>query len=128
RVSFDKLQTCRSSPFRPFPPRSFLPPQLCSIELPPLRDRQDDIPLLSAHFLQKFASRHRRPTIDLTAGAVNKLLLYKWPGNVRELQNVIERSIVMSNKRRLEANDILLQESGTGEHSQNSGETFKQFK
>jgi DNA-binding NtrC family response regulator len=64
------------------------------IEVPPLRDRRDDIPLLLRHFLQTFSSLHRLPVPEITPEALRSLLTYDWPGNVRELKNVAERLVV----------------------------------
>ena len=66
------------------------------IELPPLRDRRADIPLLAEHFVQKFAGRHRKPIDQIPYELVQTLMNYDWPGNIRELQNLIERSVIMS--------------------------------
>jgi DNA-binding NtrC family response regulator len=65
------------------------------IELPSLRERMEDIPLLAAHFLQKYG-RPGDPAKQLTALAMQALMDYRWPGNIRELENVIERAIVTS--------------------------------
>ena len=65
------------------------------VQLPPLRDRMDDVPLLVQHFLDKFRNDGGRPAMVLTASALDRLLSYDWPGNVRELENVIERAVVL---------------------------------
>ena len=67
-----------------------------SIELPPLRDRKDDIPLLARHFLVKYGEENRKPDLELTPEALDVLSAYGWPGNVRELENVIERAAVLT--------------------------------
>ncbi|MFY9314933.1 MAG: sigma 54-interacting transcriptional regulator [Burkholderiales bacterium] len=64
------------------------------IELPPLRDRRDDIPLLMEHFLAQYSTRHQRKITGFTRRAVEALLNYDYPGNVRELQNLIERGVI----------------------------------
>jgi DNA-binding NtrC family response regulator len=68
-----------------------------SIDLPPLRQRKNDIPLLVHYFAQKFADENGRPPLQLTPDALRPLLDYDWPGNVRELENVIERAVVLAN-------------------------------
>jgi two-component system nitrogen regulation response regulator NtrX len=65
------------------------------IFVPPLRERQDDIPLLADHFMAEFAQEYGRRIKRLDAGAVRTLQRYAWPGNVRELRNVIERLMIM---------------------------------
>ncbi len=67
-----------------------------SIQLPPLRDRKDDIPLLTQHFLNKYGEENRKPGLELTPGALDLLSEYDWAGNVRELENVIERAVVLT--------------------------------
>ncbi|HTV15987.1 MAG TPA: sigma-54 dependent transcriptional regulator [Acidobacteriaceae bacterium] len=67
-----------------------------AIELPPLRSRREDIPLLAAHFLRRFAEENGLPPRSLTPDAMRALVDYEWPGNVRELENVIERGVVLS--------------------------------
>ena len=66
-----------------------------SLALPPLRERQDDIPLLAQHFMTKFAEKNSKPVKGFTPGAMNRLVRYAWPGNVRELENVVERAIML---------------------------------
>ncbi len=67
-----------------------------SIDLPPLRQRKEDIPLLVHHFLQKYSEENERPTRRLSIDALRVLVGYSWPGNVRELENTIERAVVLS--------------------------------
>jgi PAS domain S-box-containing protein len=66
------------------------------IEVPPLRDRKEDIPLLATHFVRQNALRMNRPNLKISQPALTELATYDWPGNVRELQNVIERAIILS--------------------------------
>jgi DNA-binding NtrC family response regulator len=67
-----------------------------AIELPALRQRREDIPLLVEHFLKKYSDENERPKRRLTTEALRPLVSYAWPGNVRELENVIERAVVLS--------------------------------
>src|SRR5579864_3479235 len=66
------------------------------IEVPPLRDRRDDIPPLVEHFLGQSARRMNRPATRITQDALSQLTAYDWPGNVRELQNAVERAVILS--------------------------------
>src|SRR6201993_4403685 len=66
------------------------------IELPPLRDRREDIPLLVGHFLKKFCMATSRPLPALSNEAMELLMRHDWPGNVRELENAVERALVVS--------------------------------
>ena len=67
-----------------------------TIDLPPLRQRREDIPLLVDHFLKKYSDENERPRCRVNTEALRPLLTYSWPGNVRELENVIERAVVLS--------------------------------
>src|SRR5947208_623279 len=67
-----------------------------SLQLPPLRDRRDDIPLLPRHFLQQYGEENRKTGLELSPDALDLLTEYDWPGNVRELENVIERAVVLA--------------------------------
>jgi len=66
------------------------------IQMPALRERREDIPLLAEHFLNTFAKAHSKNARAFTPAFATALLRYRWPGNVRELQNVIERSVVLA--------------------------------
>jgi two-component system response regulator GlrR len=81
------------------------------INLPPLRDRREDIPLLSAHFVDKYAHEFRRNIRGLTEAAMQKLVFHDWPGNIRELENTIERAVVLTHKERIEGSEIMLADS-----------------
>jgi DNA-binding NtrC family response regulator len=67
-----------------------------TLHLPPLRQRREDIPLLVAHFLRKYAQQNAKPITAMTQQALQRLQVYPWPGNVRELENVIERAVVLT--------------------------------
>lgn len=68
-----------------------------TVDLPPLRSRTEDIPLLVNHFLQKFAAENNKAVRHISPEALRPIMDYGWPGNVRELENVIERAVVLSN-------------------------------
>ena len=76
------------------------------IELPPLRNRREDIPLLAAHLLARSLERHRRSGIKLDRSVIEALASHDWPGNVRELSNVIERMVVLSRTEVLSLDDL----------------------
>jgi two-component system response regulator AtoC len=69
---------------------------IISIHLPPLRERQEDIPMLVEHFLHQFRTKPGAAPSRITKAAIDKLMQHSWPGNIRELQNVVERAVVMS--------------------------------
>jgi DNA-binding NtrC family response regulator len=66
-----------------------------TIQLPSLRERKDDVPLLAQHFLEKYGEENGKVGMELTPDALDLLMEYDWPGNVRELENVIERAVVL---------------------------------
>jgi transcriptional regulator with GAF, ATPase, and Fis domain len=72
------------------------------LELPPLRKRLEDIPLLAEHFLSRFARQLGQPKFKLTLASIQDLQRYSWPGNVRELQHVLERACIVSERGRLQ--------------------------
>jgi len=77
-----------------------------SILLPPLRERQSDIAMLSRFFVKKFAQSMNKNVVDITPETLDMLVRYEWPGNVRELRNVIERAIVGAQGNFIEAKDL----------------------
>ena len=79
-----------------------------TLELPPLRQRRDDIPLLARHFVATIASRLAVRPKDISAGAMQKLLLHEWPGNVRELEHVMERAVALSERTEIQGAEINL--------------------
>jgi two-component system response regulator HydG len=66
-----------------------------TLDVPPLRDRQSDIPLLAQHFLKKYAKKNRKKIMGLSPLAMDMLLKYDWQGNVRELENTVERAVIL---------------------------------
>ena len=76
------------------------------IFVPPLRERQEDIPLLADHFMAEFAREYGRRVKRFERGAVSALQHYPWPGNVRELRNVIERLMIMVPGDTIAADDL----------------------
>src|SRR3979490_1741187 len=66
------------------------------VHVPPLRERQGDIPLLVRHFTQQFSRRMNRVIETIQSAAMDALRRYHWPGNIRELQNVVERAVIIS--------------------------------
>jgi DNA-binding NtrC family response regulator len=72
------------------------------LQLPPLRDRREDVPLLLAHFLERYCKENNKPLRQFTQAALKLLMDYDWPGNVRELENVVERAVVLSTQERVD--------------------------
>jgi two-component system, NtrC family, response regulator GlrR len=78
------------------------------IMMPPLRERKEDIPLLSGHFLEKYANEFDKQITEFSPNAMQQLMFYGWPGNVRELENIIERAVVFSKQAIIQDTDIFL--------------------
>ncbi len=78
------------------------------IYLPPLKEREEDIPLLAIHFLRKYSEQMGKKIKGFSAEAMEKLMRYSWPGNVRELENVIERTVVMIEEDMVRPEHIIL--------------------
>jgi two-component system NtrC family response regulator len=76
------------------------------LDMPPLRERREDIVPLAQYFLQKFCKEHRKPPMTLSTEAEGALLMHPWPGNVRELENLISRSVVLSPRTALKPSDL----------------------
>ena len=76
------------------------------LTLPPLRQRQQDIPILVQHFLDKYTGEMNKKVLGVTNGAMRAMLTHEWPGNVRELENVIERAVIFAEGRKIEVDDL----------------------
>jgi DNA-binding NtrC family response regulator len=77
-----------------------------TIHVPPLRERTEDIQLLTDHFLRMYAEKYDRPITGVSQAAYQRLFGHSWPGNVRELQNVIERAVLLAKANRIEPVDL----------------------
>ncbi len=76
------------------------------LQLPPLRDRREDVPLLLAHFLERYCLENNKPLRHFSQGPMKLMMDYDWPGNVRELENVVERGVVLSTQEKMDV-DLL---------------------
>ena len=82
-----------------------------SIEMPPLRERKEDIPALAQTFIRRFAGELKKKIEGMTPEALKLLMRYNWPGNIRELENTIERAALLAEQRLIEADDLRLGEA-----------------
>jgi two-component system response regulator AtoC len=82
-----------------------------TIDLPPLREREEDIPLLANHFLKKFAAENQKEVSGFSPEVTDFLLKYQWPGNVRELENTIERAVILAQNSEIQLADLLQKNS-----------------
>ena len=102
------------------------------LNIPPLRDRKQDIPFLANHFIRKLAADSGSAVESITDAAMERQMAYHWPGNVRELENVIERSLVLCRGSQLDAGDVRLESaprprSQNGQHFLPEGLTLDQY-
>lgn len=81
------------------------------IEVPPLRERGEDIEVLANYFLKSFEKKYRKDSLKISSIAVQKLLKYSWPGNIRELQHTIEKAVIMADSPTLKPEDFVLKPS-----------------
>jgi DNA-binding NtrC family response regulator len=103
-----------------FRPDLFYRLHVVAINMPPLRERREDIPLLAAHFCQKFAASMGRPEPPrIPPETMDQLIAYDWPGNVRELENAVERAMVINRTGMLRNSDFLLQSSAAAAGGEN---------
>ncbi len=77
-----------------------------SINIPPLRNRKDDLPLLIDHFIKKYANENYKKIEGITQDVLNALTVYDWPGNIRELENIIERAVILDMDNVIDKNDL----------------------
>jgi len=82
-----------------------------TIDLPPLRGRKEDIPLLAGHFLGKFTAENQKNVSGFSPEVTDFLLKYQWPGNVRELENTIERAVILAQSSEIQLADLLQKSS-----------------
>lgn len=84
------------------------------IEVPPLRNRKEDIPGLASFFLHRFAAKYNKTGITLSKEAIAKMQEYAWPGNVRELEHTIEKALILSDNRVIDSSDLFLRLQSNG--------------
>ena len=82
------------------------------LDLPPLRERHEDIAALADFYLKQFSKKYNRPVTDISSALIKKMQQYNWPGNIRELQHAIERAVILSQEKTLQPDDLFLKSSG----------------
>ena len=94
------------------------------IELPPLRERGEDVVLLAGHFLKKYGQKYDKPVGSISEEALGRLRAYHWPGNVRELQHAVERAVIMSEGEALQPEDFSLSAAGEAREAELQAESL----
>lgn len=96
-----------------------------SFEMPPLRRRKEDIPLLAKHFLFRFSRETNRSVRAISRDAMDEMMLYDWPGNIRELENAIERAVVIGKEKQIMPHDLPIFHPDHIQHP--SGESIREM-
>lgn len=86
------------------------------IEVPPLRERGEDVLVLADFFLKKYSSKYNKPNLKINQPARDKLLRYSWPGNIRELQHTVEKAVILSENNVLKPDDFFMRPNLTGKN------------
>jgi DNA-binding NtrC family response regulator len=94
---------------------------------PALRDRPGDIPILSRHFLTKYAAAYASTASKFSAEAMERLVAHRWPGNVRELENVVQRAVILCGGGDIAAEHIVLEDAMTLEPIDTGGRTIMEL-
>ena len=84
------------------------------IFVPPLRDRKDDVPLLTDHYFTLFSIRYKKKGVTISSGVIEKLINYNWPGNVRELQHAVERAVILNDNNVITDSELFIQKQEQG--------------
>ena len=84
------------------------------IFVPPLRDRKDDVPLLTDHYFTLFSIRYKKQGVTISSGVIEKLINYNWPGNVRELQHAVERAVILNDNNVITDSELFIQKQEQG--------------
>jgi DNA-binding NtrC family response regulator len=97
------------------------------IRVPALRERVEDIPLLSEHYLQVYGKKYKRPGMKIDKGVMQRMKKYYWPGNIRELQHAIERAIILSEEKTIEAAELLISGNAPKQKQESSPKTLEEM-
>ncbi|MEM9298646.1 MAG: sigma-54 dependent transcriptional regulator [Bacteroidota bacterium] len=94
------------------------------IRLPSLKERIEDIPLLTEHFLKLYKRKYQKPKLSIEKGVIEKLTRYQWPGNIRELQHAIERAVILSDQDIISTVDLLINNAAPVKLEQGKAKTL----
>ncbi len=98
-----------------------------NIQIPPLRERKDDIPLLVNYFINKYCTSMNKPTASIDTAALNRIQEFNFPGNIRELENMIERAIVIGNGKKIALKDLPLEKTFVSSSAESLDDFEKAF-
>jgi len=93
-----------------------------TLQIPPLRERKEEVPLLLKHFMTRVAERYGRPPLPFSPSLLDSCLNHNWPGNVRELENSVERACALSSGPLIQVTDLPSSLSGNGQHTPVNGD------
>ncbi|MCW3462197.1 sigma-54-dependent transcriptional regulator [Chitinophaga nivalis] len=97
------------------------------INLPPLRERQEDIVPLAEYFLQLYRDKYKRPVNSMHESLITQLERYEWPGNIRELQHAIERAVILSQGKTLQAKDVFVKNNANSDQAMDTGYNLEEM-
>jgi DNA-binding NtrC family response regulator len=97
------------------------------IRVPPLRERVEDIPLLSEHYIHVYGKKYKRPGMKIDKGVMQRMKKYYWPGNIRELQHAIERAVILSEEKTIEAAELLISGNAPKQKLESSPKTLEEM-
>ena len=97
-----------------------------NIEVPSLRERKDDIPVLAEFFMARYAEKYSKPYLKLNADSITELSKYSWPGNIRELQHTIEKAVILSDSKTISPADLMLR-TPSAKFADNSTSTLEEM-
>jgi DNA-binding NtrC family response regulator len=97
------------------------------IEIPPLRDRGDDIILLAEHYLKEYTAKYEKLNLKFSCKTLDKLMMYNWPGNVRELRHTIEKAVILSDSDILKPEDFIISQAAQTPVLQATPSTFAEI-
>jgi len=96
------------------------------IQIPPLRERREDIPTLAEYFLTKYARETNRRGLRFSDSAMELMLSYSWPGNIRELENAVERAVLISKGMTISADDLMIGKQPASGNERFQGKELKE--
>jgi len=97
------------------------------LNLPPLRERGEDLTALAEIFLEKYAKKYEKKSLSFTTQAIKKLYTHSWPGNIRELQHTIEKAVIMCDSAHITSDDLLITKIGTAKSTATKSATLEEM-
>ncbi len=97
------------------------------IRVPPLREREEDIPLLANYFLEVFCKKYKKPMLQIEKSVMTKIQKYHWPGNIRELQHAIERTVILNDGKKISSPEVLISNTNKNQKQAHEARTLDEM-